>query len=346
MEPIRPCGVVVVDEPDAEMLRGTMNPLLRKAVITAVSGAFLLGTAANSMAAPAPEEGNTDQGITCESNASGEGAFYSGPSASDVYDKAFGKGPAVPGLDEYTPQGISTWSDWDGSGNDLLLVTSYGEPGQDARIIGIDPKTGKHVGTVAIAESHVGGIAVGKGWAFVQGRNSGKWGTIRKYRLTELRDAMKQGGTPYLKQVGNARNVYAASFLSSYGDTLYSGKFNGGGRGNMYSYKIGDDGSLTTEHAYEVPTKTQGLMVTKDKFVFTASYGRDNRSNIYVVDKGATDIDKPSTKCFRAPSMAEGITEYGGDAYLLFESGSYKYRDARNVIENLHEANISTITNF
>ncbi|MBB5154322.1 hypothetical protein BJ970_001856 [Saccharopolyspora phatthalungensis] len=323
-----------------------MHTLLRKAAITVLSGAFLVGTAATSVAA-VPEEGAADWKIQCESSASGkDGAFYRGPSASYVYDRAFGKGPAVPGLDKYTPQGISPWYNWDGSGNDLLLVTSYGAKGQDARIVGIDPKSGKHVGTVGIAESHVGGITVSKGWAFVQGRDSGKWDTIRKYKLSDLKDAMKKSGVPYLNQDGKARRVYAASFVSSYGDTLYAGKFNDGGRGKMYSYKINDDGSLTTQHAYEVPTKTQGLMVTRDKFIFSTSYGRTKRSNIFVVDKGATDIDKPSTKCFRAPSMAEGITEYNGAAYLVFESGSYKYRDARNVIENLHKGNISAITNF
>ncbi|MEV5536953.1 hypothetical protein AB0L13_08830 [Saccharopolyspora shandongensis] len=320
-----------------------MSNLLRKVAITAVSGAFLLSTAATTTAAA--EEGDADQGIKCETQAGGDGPFYSGPSASEAYDKAFGKGPAVPGLDKYTPQGLASWHDWDGSGNDLLLVTSYGEKGQDARIIGIDPKSGKHVGTVAIAESHVGGIAVGKGWAFVQGKDSGKWDTIRKYKLPDLRKAMKQGGTPYLKQFGQAREVYAASFVSSYGSTLYAGKFNDGGRGKMYSYKIGNDGSLTTEQEYEVPTKTQGLLVTDGKFVFTTSYGRGNRSNIFVVDKGATDIDRPSTKCFRAPSMAEGIAESGGEAFVLYESGSYKYSDARNVIQNLHKASVPAITN-
>lgn len=321
-----------------------MNSLLRKAAITVVSGAFLVGTAATGVAAP--EEGVTDQGIKCESDASGDGPFYSGPSASHVYDKAFAKGPAVPGLDKRTPQGISPWYNWDGPNRDLLLVTEYGEKGQDTHIVGIDPKTGKHVGTVAVAEAHVGGITVSRGWAFVQGRDSGKWDTIRKYKLSDLRAAMKKGGVPYLTQDGEARRVYAASFISSYGDTLYAGKFNDGGRGKMFSYKINANGSLTTEHGYEVPTKTQGLMVTKNKFIFSTSYGRDKRSNIFVVDKGATDIDKPSTKCFRAPSMAEGITEYKGDAYLLFESGSYKYRDARNVIENVHKGNIAAITGF
>ncbi|MER6989396.1 hypothetical protein ABT337_14455 [Saccharopolyspora hirsuta] len=307
-----------------------------------MSGALLLSAAATSTAAA---DGAVDKSIECESAASGDGPFYPGPSASKVYDKAFGKGPAVPALDKSTPQGLAAWNGWDGAGNDLLLVTSYGKSGQDALIIGIDPKSGKHVGTVAIAESHVGGIAVSKGWAFVQGRNSGSEHTIRKYKLSELRDAMKKGGTPYLKQVGEARKVPAASFLAADGGTVYAGKFNETGRGTMQSYQVGDDGSLTEQKTYEVPKKTQGLMVTKDHFVFSTSYGRDNRSNLYVVDKGATDIDRPSTKCYRAPSMVEGITQHGDEAYLLFESGSYKYPDALNVIKNLHKGKVSAVTN-
>ncbi|MER5393250.1 hypothetical protein [Saccharopolyspora sp. NPDC002686] len=318
-----------------------MKPLLRKVTIAALSGALLLGTAATTTTAAVAGE---DKAIACRSAASGQGAFYPGPSASKFYDKVFGQGPAVPGLDKTTPQGLAAWPGWDGEGKDLLLVTSYGKPGQDALIIGIDPHTGKHVGTVAIAESHVGGIAISKGWAFVQGRNSGSQHTIRKYKLSELRDAMKKGGTPYLKQVGESRKVAAASFVAADGGTVYAGKFNDSGRGTMQSYQVGDDGSLTEQKTYEVPKKTQGLMVTGDKFVFTTSHGRSKRSNIYVVDKGATDIDRPSTKCYRAPSMAEGITEFGGAAYVLYESGSYQYSDARNVIKNLHKGAISSVT--
>ncbi|MER7010430.1 hypothetical protein ABT324_03230 [Saccharopolyspora sp. NPDC000359] len=307
-----------------------------------MSGALLLSTAATSTAAA---DGVADESIKCASAASGDGPFYPGPSASDVYDKAFGKGPAVPGLDKSTPQGLAAWKNWDGAGHDLLLVTSYGKSGEHARIIGIDPGTGKHVGTVAIAASHVGGIAVSKGWAFVQGRNSGSEHTIRKYELSDLRVAMKKSGTPYLKQVGKARKVPAASFLAADGGTVYAGKFNASGRGTMQSYAVGADGSLTKQKTYEVPKKAQGLMVTKDHFVFSTSHGRDNRSNLYVVDKGATDIDRPSTKCYRAPSMVEGITQLDGQAYLLFESGSYKYSDALNVIKNLHEGKVSAVTN-
>ncbi|MGW1682110.1 hypothetical protein [Saccharopolyspora sp. NPDC002376] len=319
-----------------------MKPLLRKVTIAALSGALLLGTAATTTTVAMADE---DEAIACESAANFWQPFYPGPSASKVYDKAFSKGPVVPRLDETTPQGLAAWPGWDGAGTDLLLVTAYGRPGQNSLIMGIDPKTWGHVGTVAIAESHVGGIAISNGWAFVQGRDSGSQHTIRKYRLSELHDAMKTGGIPYLEQVGDAREVAAASFISADGGTVYAGKFNEAGRGTMQSYQVGDDGSLTEQTTYEVPKKTQGLMVTEDKFVFSTSHDRDNRSNLYVVDKGATDIDRPSTKCYRAPSMAEGITELNGQAYLLFESGSYQYRDARNVIENLHVGEVSAVTN-
>jgi hypothetical protein len=116
-----------------------------------------------------------------------------------------------------------------------------------------------------------------------------------------------------LAQVGTARTVYGASFLTGYGDSLWSGRFNDDGRDQMYEYKIGSDGSLTTvSQAWEVPAKTQGLLVTGSHFVFSTSYGREKRSNLYVVKRGQPDLDRARLSCIRAPSMSEGLTEYGG----------------------------------
>jgi hypothetical protein len=45
--------------------------------------------------------------------------------------------------------------------------------------------------------------------------------------------------------------------------------------------------------------------------------------------------------------MSEGVTEYGGRAYLVFESGSYLYRSdpaTKNVITRLHKASVSSLT--
>lgn len=325
------------------MLRHTLAGLLATATAIAVPAAQ---PAPAQAAAAAPAQLTA---ISCSTAASGAGRFYDGPSASKIYDAKFSAAPMIAQLGTHTPQGAATWFNWDGPNKNLLLVTSY-RTNARSLIIGINPGTGKTVGIVAIAASHVGGITVSNGWAFVQGGNSGSNGTIRKYRLSELRAAMKKAGTPYLKQVGTSRVVYGASFISSYGGYLWSGRFQETTRGKMYQYKINANGSLTTiNRAWEVPTKTQGLLVAKDHFIFSTSYGRTNRSNLYVVRRGQPDLDRARLKCFRAPSMSEGMTELGGRAYLVFESGSHLYRsDSRtlNVIPRLHKTPLSALTSM
>lgn len=313
-----------------------MRALVRKSVVAAVSGALLFGVPATGAAAETAA-------IACDDDSSGQDAsFYSGPSAGYTYDEKFSAGPKIPGLPEHTPQGLAAWNDWDGAGNGLLLISAYGKDGSNAKIYGVDPASGKTVGDVEIAETHASGIAIARGWAFVTGRNNAEGHyTIRKYKLSELADALKAEGSPYVKQIGEAREVYGASFLSGDGNTLYAGKYSRDGREKMYAYSVADDGALTTGTSFEIPKGTQGLMVTGDKFVYSTSLSRDVRSNLYVIDKGATDIDIPSTRCFRSPSMSEGIDDLGGHAYVLYESGSYQYPDARNVIENLHKAPVA-----
>ncbi|WBQ03667.1 hypothetical protein [Kribbella sp. CA-293567] len=312
------------------------------AAIVAVNGSDSSQAATQSTAAPAAQAAQVAaRAITC-STATGGKPFYDGPSASKVYDARFGKSAAVASLGTHTPQGLGTWFNWDGKKN-LLLVVSY-RKGARSQIIGIDPATNKTAGVVAIDATHGGGITTSNGWAFVQGSTNG----IRKYKLSTLKTAMKAAGTPYIKPVGAERKVYGASFLTSYGGYVWSGKFNDKGRDKMYQYKINSNGSLTTvKKAWEIPTKTQGLLVTGTHFVFSTSYGRDKRSNLYVVRRGQPDLDKARLSCFRAPSMSEGITEFGGRAYLLFESGAHLYRgDSRtlNVISHLHKATISSLT--
>jgi hypothetical protein len=323
----------------ATALTVTTGPSSAGAATTATTATTAAGSAAGSAAAL--------RTISC-STATSSKDFYDGPSASARYDARFSNSASIPNLGTHTPQGAGTWWNWDGS-KDLILVASY-QKGANSLITGIDPATNKTVGVVAIAGSHAGGVTTSNGWAFVQGGDSGSSGTIRKYRLSTLKAALKKAGTPYIKQVGTARKVYAASFLTSYGGYLWSGKFNATGRGKMYQYKINSNGSLTTiNRAWEIPTKTQGLLVTANHFIYSTSYKRNKRSNLYVVRRGQPDLDKAKLSCFRAPSMAEGITEYGGKVYLVFESGSYLYRSdpkTLNVITKLHKASLSSLTSL
>ncbi len=322
-----------------------MSTVPHKAHVAVILGALLLAVATTfATALSRPGVANAAD-ITCESKSSGKpGPFYHGDSASYAYDRRFGGGPGIPGLSTHTPQGVAAWFHWSGPNQNLLVVTAY-QDGQRAHLIGINPANGREVGTVAVAPSHVGGIAITMGWAFVQGDGN----VIRKYRLSQLKKKMTAPGTPYLKQVGKARKVYGADFISSYGDNLYAGRFSKDGREKMYRYKVAADGSLATQAgAYEVPKKTQGLLVTANRFIYSTSYGNDNRSNIYVVNGGARTISPSTAKCFRAPSMTEGITEYGGKAYLVYESGAAQYvaKNPRNVIPGMHTAPIGKLTSY
>lgn len=322
--------------------------LLNGAMVTVAGTALLCGVAATGGAAPAEDGGSPHAAIACQEEV-GDNPFYQGDSASKVYDARFSQGGKVPYVEEgYTPQGMAHWGNWDGNGNDLLLITAY-KDGEYSRIYGVDADSGKHVGSVDIAEAHVGGVAVVQkdadtGWAFVSGTGSDR---IRKYGLGELRKQMRAPGIPDVAQVGDSRKVYSASFIGTDGTQLYAGKFNDGGRDKMYSYSVANDGSLNTGKEYEVPTKTQGMAVAGGKFIYSTSYGRGNRSNLYVVDGGATDID-PSAKCFRAPSMSQGVTTNDGTLYLLFESGSSKFDDPppRNDIKHVHEASVADVIDF
>ena len=90
-------------------------------------------------------------------------------------------------------------------------------------------------------------------------------------------------------------------------------------------------------------------MVTANHFIYSTSYGRGNRSNLYVVKRGQKDLDAAALSCFRAPSMTEGITEYNGTAYLVYESASHLYGsdpNTLNVIPRMHKASISSLTSL
>ena len=286
--------------------------------------------------------------IRCDDTRSNKKPFYNGKSASRTYDKRFKSSHRIPGLASYIPQGTATWSNWEGQ-DDLILITSYDKPGRKSIISGVDAKTGEHVGYAQIAYSHVGGIAVfeKQGWAYVSGA---KDGTIRKYSLPKLKEAIKTFGT--LSQDGKQQIVYASSFLTSHGpsDTLWAGSFEHSKRGNMHSYTVRNDGDLGYRPGtWQVPTKTQGLVVTKDVFIYSTSLGRNNRSNIYVVrrGKGSSSLNTARMYCFRAPSMSEGLTVYGKGVYVAYESGARYYSGAKdkpiNIIEDLHKAPLSSL---
>jgi hypothetical protein len=205
----------------------------------------------------------------------------------------------------------------------------------------MDAKSGKKIGAAKIAYSHVGGIAVFEklGWAFVSDDRPFE---VRRYSLKKLADAIRTSDT--LDTEGPDQPVINSSFLTSHEptNTLWAGEFKGSrevGFPHMRAYKVDKaTGDLTPEsRVYEVPPKTQGVVVTKDFFIYSTSLGRNNRSNLYVVrrGKGETDLDKARLFCFRSPS-----------------AGKYNPRPTptdprpdrpRNIISNLHSAKLASL---
>jgi len=279
----------------------------------------------------------------------GKGRFYEGPSASIVYDGMYKKtNVRLRHLDDSIPQGAATWSNWDGD-DDLLLFTAY-RGGNDAYVMGIDPKTGKHVGTAEIKSFHAGGIAVFEklGWAYVSGVRRNGQDTVAHFSLDKLKQAIKKNA--FIEAETETAVLVASSFLTSHGptNTLWVGAFSDDSLGVMEAYKVRADGELDpVGELWEVPKKTQGLVVTKDLFIFSTSLGNDNRSNIYVVrrGKGEQKLSRNRLYCFRAPSMAEGMTRYGDDVFLIFESAAAHYveKKPRNVIASAHKVTLKAL---
>lgn len=317
-----------------------MRSLVRRTT-TALIGASLALTAVAT--APATAVGQGAAAITCNSSGAGGKTTYYGPSAGTVYDSKFKQANLIPGLPEgYIPQGLGIWEDWDGAGNDLMLISMYTTHPEvrdyTGRIYGIEAGTSRVLGPVDIKSKHAGGIAVVNGWVFVPGDNK----SMNKYKTTDLAAKFKTPGRQSLAPNGPAQKVKGASFLTGYGDELYTGHFE---KDRMYVYEVNKDGKLKQTAAYATPDKTQGVMITPTHFVYSTSHGRKNPSNIYVVAHGR-NINDRSAKCFQAPSMSEGIADYNGTTWLLYESGATKYPNARNVIKNLHWARTADLPNF
>lgn len=305
-------------------------------------GPLLLSTLLAAGLATVPLASPAVAGVDDCAATTGDDDFYPGPSASEVYDQTFSQGPAIPDLPRYTPQGLTTWPNWDGDGHDLLVLGAYWK-GHRSRLYGIEPATGKRVGSVYIAESHVGGLAIAGGWLFAQNTQGNRNGSVRKYRLTDLRKKLLADGTPYLGRYGSTQNVYSAEFMTSYNGRVWSGHYRSSGPDKMYEYSVSSTGRLSAiGSSWKVPAKTQGVMITSNRFVFSSSDGYD-RGRLRVTER-RRDYTDGAGRCFRSPSMSEGITASGGKAYIAYEGGSSLYRDsARNVVLNLHKASIGTL---
>ena len=110
-----------------------------------------------------------------------------------------------------------------------------------------------------------------------------------------------------------------------------------------------------------VPDKVQGMAITDDgEVIFSTSYGRKNDSKMYVFEEylnwdtntvNVFDSDvtlyvskkKNRIVSFKMPTLMEGLDYYNGKLYIIFESGSKTYADAKEVNKDIWEMDIDSI---
>jgi len=278
----------------------------------------------------------------------GRQSGYNGRSVSLVYDGLFGPWAAMPYLDSYIPQALTTWENWESTGHDLVLLGMYRDGNYPSYLVGIDPESGRVLGTVTVKQSHLGAMGFLHDWLFSQDNqplgphDPVHLPTVRRYRIEALRAAMQQaiatGRRPYLQAEGDPQRIDAIDFLAVADDSIFAGNHGWPTHGRMYRYQVGDDGVLrSVEGPWTVPGKAQGLVITPHDFVF-ASDQESGRGQLTVVRRAAPDKIGEPVSCVWMPSMPEGLTIDHGMLIAAFESGSPSFwRDhPLNRIGHLH----------
>ncbi|MBC9821382.1 hypothetical protein [Terrabacter sp. MAHUQ-38] len=343
-----------------------MGPLRRRVL----AGIGIIGMVASTLVVTTTSaRADDDDDPLCYTTRSTSGQFYAGPSASRVYDwvdvssqttRRFHPGAPIPAglLDEhYVPQGIAAWPNWDGTGEDLILVSAYKDEDGDGTTDGASgvwgvviggSRSGTSLGRMLIAEGHVGGIGVYKGWLYV-----GSESEIRGYRLSKVRDALQGANTNtvYARDYNRASS-YVVGFMGTGDGHLWAGDFDESSSQHLNGYvqTSSSTGAISYVSSTQVyaPKKTQGVAVTANHVIFSTSYGRNDRGNLWVMPRGQDSLSDGNSYCFRAPSMNQGVTILGDRLYVGFESAAYTYNkgldDPDNPIDHLHYSSLSDVT--
>jgi len=327
-----------------------------------VAGSLLLSVALSGLITVTAAEPAAAEDAKCRTT-QGSSPFYPGPSASKTYDSTFHNSVAVPaGLidGEYVPQGLAYWNNWNGTSEDVLLISAYHDgngnsvPDGPSAIFGVvlsGDRRGQSLGRMLIPKTHAGGIAIAGGYVYVGGE-----GVVRYWAASKVRSELAAANDSTTHQPKDTQPVFGeASFLGNQGGTLWTGDFDEDSHQHMWQYRPSDSGSGALNYTGArrwVPKKTQGMTVVGSKFVFATSYGRNDRSNVWVRPTSFTgDITDGTSFCMRAPSMIEGVA-YGNSngnqhVWALYESGAKNYAEADDVplnpIRNIHWAGGGTL---
>lgn len=255
-------------------------------------------------------------------------ADAAGAGRYQAYYNVFDRGDAlIPGHDtRWVPQGLTYWPE-----RDALIISYYdGEEELNSRLAVIDRKSGKQQKIFELpVKSHVGGLAMSRGYVWVAGEGAVTRYAKRTLELTSFRLA-DSGRIP----------TRASSYLTINHNKLWVGDFD---KDIAYRYTIGrkNENLRDDRKSIRTPGEVQGMAIAKGKVIWSRSYGRDNDSRIEMAP-----LSSPTPhggRAFRAPNMSEGIVLARGELHVLYESGSSIYDDADYRVRTVHHAPIGRV---
>lgn len=291
--------------------------------------------------------------------------------------------PALAG--KMIPQGMDIWEE-----RGWLMISGY-FPSTDildcSILVAIDMNTGAYVGEYYLTNtdgtphsSHAGGVAVTDKNVYIA--NGSK---LYRIPLTEILNVGQCGKITIADVISVP---VRASFCNYSGGYLWVGDFQYGTsyptdefrhmknrEGKKYlawsvGYEIADetengikaeamvkDSYATPDVVLSITERIQGMAASDNKIVLSQSYGRTNKSTLFIYDNPIGDaphsnVDlngvnvpvyfldgKLNCQKVQAPPMSEGLAYADGKLYILFESGADKYANGggKDPTENVWE---------
>lgn len=282
------------------------------------------------------------------------------------------KGFLVPALKEtMIPQGMDIWRE-----RGWIMISGYfpsAEISDCSVIVAIDMETGAYVGEYYLTNtdgtphtSHAGGVAITDKDIYIANGS-----TLFRVPLTEVLNAGQCGK---ITIADSFKVPVRASFCNYSEGYIWVGDFQYGSSypTDRFRYMQNRDGKLfcawtvgykvdtTTENGisaeamagadyatpdiiFSMTERIQGFAITEKTVALSQSYGRNNKSTIYLFENPmGTEAHKLVTlngksvplyfldgktpsKSVVAPPMSEGLAAMEGKLYILFESGADKY---------------------
>lgn len=239
---------------------------------------------------------------------------------------------------DMVPQGLAILNE------DYLVISAYSKSKKFNSVLWlIERKTGKFIKTIVLEnKEHLGAIAYDNDnqvlWIATIGNHSVAQvqaltlKQIKNYDFKDSNQSISFSKTEHLK------GIKETSYMSYHQGKLYIGYFKLKGQGKLAVFSIDKEGQLLKSkeklakpvRVLDTYSDIQGISFYKDSIFMTQSYGL-NKSKLIIFDNKLSDpkfqLNKGQIESqLKLPPYLEQALGYEGKIYLLFESGSMKYR--------------------